>query len=962
MRIELPIKRKPISVWQANEKQWMENRPLGSAKPYTDDNERRKALAEWGTPPTGVDYILRSAREAPTRKLPGTGGNVISRYTSKKMGKRLATESRRVEFPAVIKADFDGFTREFYCQPVQVAIPRTIRSTGRNGKVTEYRHDVPYTPDILRLTNYGPFVEEWKTEHELIRLAKKQPDRFFKRDGTWYCPERETYFKSLGITFCLRSSAEHDDLFAANLEHLSAYLIDEVRPVSDDTLLAIRTLLDKRGGAMSFAALNHAAYEDDTPWNENIELETPRGRFRIDDVWKAIADQQVFVDLEYNDLSEPYTTVICSTSEQLELVKWRRPPPHAVSTHFLLTVDIGTEFMFRGRSEVYTVTALPEGKVLYRDSAANVFEVLSEKQFQSLMFSDDVQLLSPQKNIDELLAENPPISDERINKANRRFELLKRLEEVEVPYTCCKRTIQRWQKKKREAGDSLPLQKLNLIPGRPGGRGPQISQSVIDLIKETVTGGNNPTNPSVRKSFQEFTALCKERGLRPCSRNTFYQRSSQFRNDRAREGARRAYNMEPAVWYLHRLDKIHGGRPFHRVHIDHTKVDVVVKTQGKGGRIYKLRAWLSLVMDAESRAVLSFYLAAHQPSAVSCMMALRAMVARHKRVPDFIVCDNGPEFHSKAFDRFCDLNDITVDYRPAHQSRFGNVLERLFGITNTRFIHDLIGNTKATAHVRTMTRSVDPMNADHLSFVEFHGLLDYFFFVEYNRETCHPAHDHTPEQYMHKRFMETGRRLTRLRPYDTQFILQTLIPSTRGTHKINPTSGVLLWRIWYWADEFAAARYKKMKVEVYIDMWDVSVVYAIVNKKWVRCVSSLLLRYRSMTSIELRYALYEVRLRLKASPNENFESVLDDVFADHVLPPAAEATAATRMLYGRAGLTAVLPPEQGTTGSRRDRYDGFDETKNNIIESHSQDIDSNIYQSPKEFKLDYATLPVRKPT
>ncbi len=134
MRIELPTKIKPISVWQANEKQWMETHPLRSAAPYTDENERRKALAEWGTPAAGVDYILRSAREAPTRKFPGTGGNVISHYTSKKMGKRLATESRRVEFPAVLKADFDGFTREFYCQPVQVAIPRIIRSEGRHGK------------------------------------------------------------------------------------------------------------------------------------------------------------------------------------------------------------------------------------------------------------------------------------------------------------------------------------------------------------------------------------------------------------------------------------------------------------------------------------------------------------------------------------------------------------------------------------------------------------------------------------------------------------------------------------------------------------------------------------------------------------------------------------------------------------------------------------------------------------
>jgi transposase InsO family protein len=870
------------------------------------------------------------------------------------MGKRVATESRRVEFPAVLKADFDGFTREFCCQPASVAIQRIIRRTSKHGsKVTEYRQDIPYTPDLLRLTDYGPFVEEWKTELELTRLAKKQPDRFFKRDGTWHCPERETYFKLLGITFCLRSSAEHDDLFATNLEHLSAYLTDDLRPVSDDALSAIKSILEKRSGAMSFAALSHAAYEDDTPWNENIDFETPPGRFRIDDVWKAIADQRVFVDLEYDDLTDPYTTVICSTREQLGLVEWRRPPPHAVSTHFVLTVDIGTEFLFDGRADVYTVTALPEGRVLYRNSASNVFEELSEQQFQSLMYSGGVKLLSTQKTIEELLAENPPVSDKRINAAIRRLELLRTLEEVDVPYVQSIRTIQRWLTMKRKAGDSRAAQLLALIPGRPGGRGQQISEKVLDAIREIATGGNNPINPLVSNSFEAFKKLCGERGLRPCSRNTFYKRAAECRDQRAREGPRRAYNDEPAVWYLHRHDKIHGGRPFHRVHIDHTKVDVIVKTRGIGGRLYKLRAWLTIVMDAESRAVLAFYLAAHPPSTVSCMMAIRAMVARHKRVPDFIICDNGKEFHSKAFDRFCNLNDITIDYRPAHQSRFGGVLERLFGVVNTKFLHNIRGNTKATAHVRTLTRSIDPMNADHLSFVELHGLLDYFFFVEYNRETTHPAHDHTPEQYMHKRFIETGRRLTRLRSYDTQFMLQTLIPVSRdGIRKVNPQMGVRIWPIWYWADELAAARYKKMRIEVYIDMWDVSVVYAIIKNKWIRCVSRLLLKYRNLTSIELRYALYEVRLRLKSSPNQNFESVLDDVFADDILPLAADATAATRMIYGPAGLTTVLPPEE--------RHPHDVET-NPVNSGNSKDIEVNKYPSPNRFKIDYAHLEVVKP-
>jgi hypothetical protein len=229
----------------------------------------------------------------------------------------------------------------------------------------------------------------------------------------------QSYFwdGTLGITYCVRSSEEHDDLFASNLEHLAAYLHDDARPVTEDSWSAIKKIVRKSGGAISLSALNRLAYRDETPWNEDVVLPTPVGRFRVDDVWKAIADQLLFVDLYYDDLCDPYEVVVCSSPEQLEAVKWRRPPPHAVTTHFVLTADINTEFMFRGRAEVYSISAMPKDKVCYHDSESKVFEEISELQFQKMMYSGDVQLLSSVKTTEELLAENPPISDKKIGIA-----------------------------------------------------------------------------------------------------------------------------------------------------------------------------------------------------------------------------------------------------------------------------------------------------------------------------------------------------------------------------------------------------------------------------------------------------------------------------------------------------------------------------------------------------------------
>ncbi|MEM5448882.1 Mu transposase C-terminal domain-containing protein [Paraburkholderia guartelaensis] len=981
MAIELQIRLPQISKWQQNERAWYEAHAFCSAHPFTDE-ELLAALKEWRIPEAGKRYILTSRSTWPSRKVSGRARNVCSKYTSRKMKRRVETESTRVEFPAVVRYDFDGVTREFYCQPAQVMIPTVIRRTSRRGKVTEYTQPIPYTPDVLRLTREGPFVEEWKTEQGLRELARKYPHRYYlsDSDATWHCPERESFFKELGMTYCLRSSRDHDGRFRSNVDELRAYLVEEAEPLREDAFAAIFNIVE-RHGAISLAVLAKSAYEDDTPWGEAALPPTPSGQFRLDDVYKAIADQRLWVDLEYDDLTEQHLVIVCASKDQLEAVRWRRPPVHSVTTAFTMTVDIGTEFLFVGDASVYTVTAPPLERVFYKDSNSERCGDLDIADFMRLMEGGKIAILSTEKTTAELLAESEYISDERIAEARRRFELVRAHEAGAVVAGRSLRTLQRYKKTKREAGDSRPMQMFALIPKQSGGPHAQISYATLALIKEVTLGHNNPTNPLPSFSYETFLRLCAERNVERCSRPTYYRHSAEMRDLLKREGSRRAYSVEPAVWYLYRTDKIHGGRPFHRVHIDHTLLDVIIKVRGYGGRTYRLRPWLTVIIDSETRMVLSFYLAAHAPSTVSCMMAVRAMVATHKRMPDYIVCDNDKAFHSDAFDNLCDLCDTTIDYRPAHESRFGTVIERLFGTANKRFIHNLVGTTKATQHVRTLTRSVDPIRADHLNFAELHGLLDYFFFVEYNRESRHPAHDHTPEEYMHIRLRETGRRLTRVRPFDQRFMLQTLVPAKRDNKRlIDRQMGVKVGNIWYWSDEFTQYRHRKTKVKVMLDMWDISIAYVVLGKRWVKCESSLLMRYRQLTHIELRYALYEVRLRLRRAPEDTFESVLNDVLAEHNVPAVADATAATRSIYEAAGLASI---NHRTFDIERRRSNQSEATSGDGLSPAGDEVtppsttatttpDASLPPesagtqaappTPKRrFKLDFASLPVSKP-
>ncbi len=67
-----------------------------------------------------------------------------------------------------------------------------------------------------------------------------------------------------------------------------------------------------------------------------------------------------------------------------------------------------------------------------------------------------------------------------------------------------------------------------------------------------------------------------------------------------------------------------------------------------------------------------------------------------------------PEFKSTYLETLVARYQSTKETRPRAKSRFGSVIEKMFGVTNTQFIHNLRGNTQITRNVRHVTKSVDP--------------------------------------------------------------------------------------------------------------------------------------------------------------------------------------------------------------------------------------------------------------
>jgi len=426
------------------------------------------------------------------------------------------------------------------------------------------------------------------------------------------------------------------------------------------------------------------------------------------------------------------------------------------------------------------------------------------------------------------------------------------------------RTLRRWKAAIKNAGDDVLNQHLALIPKiKARGRwGRRISASMIEIIKWiAINIFNKPTCKTIKASYDDFKIECAARDIEPCSFKTFSKDLQKNRKDNLREGTRMAYQKAEIVWYLEFTEPIHGVRPFQYVHIDHTIADLLLRNPYN--KELK-KACLSLAIDAATRAVLAIYLSFRDPSYRTCMMIIRDIVRRYGRVPEFLVLDNGKDFVCREMHRFCELLRISIRYRPKGKPRFGTVIERLFGITNTDFIYRLQGNTQLLKHARMATKAVLPKNFAEWNLPGFWRALDYYFEHIYG-ETPHPAHGEPPGTYLHQLLRDTGFRAGRYAHLNDTFMVESCPgPESGGnTRKIDSQNGVKIDSFYYYNNIFRQPGLDNTEIEVRVDPWDASTAYALVRGNWYKCISKLRSQTRTFTRAEVRALFEELKDRYK---------------------------------------------------------------------------------------------------
>ncbi len=486
-------------------------------------------------------------------------------------------------------------------------------------------------------------------------------------------------------------------------------------------------------------------------------------------------------------------------------------------------------------------------------------------------------------------------SEDDLKVANRRYEIVQRHlngKRLTGEETVPERTLRFWIACYRQAKEQYESGFVGLIPKtrQRGNRGQKLSAEGQALLDDFIRKDYERLKQKSR--FAAWAGLLRkadEKGVRAPSYVTFCRAvlgGPKFEQALKRQGPRAAYQHEPFYWELTQTTPHHGDRPFEIGHIDHTQLDVQV-VSSHTSRVLG-RPWMTLLTDAFSRRILAFYLTFDEPSYRTCMMILRECVRRHARLPQITILDGGPEFKSTYLETLLARYQCTKKTRPCAKSRFGSQIERLFGTTNTRFIHNLRGNTQITRSVRQVTKSVDPRELAVWTLTELHRRLSEYLFEVYDT-IDHPALGQSPREAFQAGLGAFGLRPECRIPYNEDFIIVTLPAAPKGTAKVMPGRGVKVNHIYYWSGSFQDPAIEDQQVPVRYDPFDAGTAYAYIKRRWVECHSEYYALFHGRSEKELMLASNEIRRRQQrhsqglAMTAKQLGTFLHSVEADEVL-------------------------------------------------------------------------------
>ncbi|UNP76225.1 DDE-type integrase/transposase/recombinase [Bacillus nitratireducens] len=790
-----------------------------------------------------VSTIQKIRTSPPARSVRSSKKNVSGKYPSKKMGMSIQYESYTVELVAMYVMEYDDDVLEYYDQPINLKLDYSRE----NGKRIAFY----YTPDFLVLRKDGVQIEEWKTEEQLIKLSEKDPVRYLKdKGGNWRCPPAEIAASQLGLDFVVRSSAEIDINVYRNLIFLEAYLKNGDYTVSEEKKKEILNILSSNLGM------------------KLSELLTSLKTTNADDVYTLIVKNEIYVDLvKYIIANSNDVPIFLSEQHSKAFESINSTKTENIHPITAVTIDVNATVMWDGivwrivNVGFQSISLYSDGNGLLELPKIHFIELLNNGRIDHKNEKEEGRKYAP--FIENILEMGP----EELAKANRKINVVKRkLNNEKIPSSeVSERTLRQWVKDYKEAQQIYGNGYIGLLTKNQskGNREKKLPAETISLIEEVIEREyENLKQKNKTIVYGQLVILCESKNIPVPSFKTFckaIKHRNRYEQVKKRQGERSAYKHEPFYWNLERSVPKHGDRPFEITHIDHTQLDIQVVCSRTGKVLGK--PWLTLLVDAYSRMVLSHYITFESPSYRSVMVALRECVRKYHRLPQSIVVDGGKEFHSIYFETFTAMYEINKKVRPPAKARFGSVIERLFGTSNSNFLHNLRGNTQIMKNVRQVTKAVNPVNHAIWTLENLEDVFDKWL-VEVYSNNVHPSLEGlTPNEALNEGIYRTGERKLDFISYDENFIVTTL-PSTRnGVAKVNLRTGIKVNYINYWSPALNNSILEAKSVPVRYDPFNIGIAYAYVNKKWITCTSEYYHELKGKTERELKLAMEEIKKR-----------------------------------------------------------------------------------------------------
>ena len=790
---------------------------------------------------TIIEEIRRSE---PSRRVQSGGYSVSGTFPSRKMGATIQFESGKNELSFVYKFEHDPDVLEYYDQPPSFKISYL---TGKNHKWNGL-----HTPDFFVIKRDRAFWVECKTEDELLTLVVKKPNRFqLTEDGQWIFPPGQEYAANFDLDYEVRSSKEINRIYQRNIEFLDDYYRSDTLEISEEANCVIRKIVKNEPGITLKKLLEEIQSQESVS---------------ADDIYSLIATDEICIDLETQLLTEPqtaklfgsrevfqaYSNVLLLTNHQNESIVGARAVELSPNKEILWDGKVW-KIVNVGESDISLIN---ENKDI-SSFPINILErLVVEGKIKGIFSSSEDE---NHKQINEMLIN---AKDADLNAANYKVAIVRSaLAGEEIPHEISERTLRDWKAKYRDAENIFGNGYFGLLP-QPGkgNRRMKLPPLSIELLEKAVTDDYETLEQkSCLVVHLAYEAECKKQNITPASYVTlcnYVKKRSKYEQTLKRKGKRAAYKYEEFYWNLDDNTPRHGERPFHIAHIDHTELDIELVDSVTGENLG--RPWLTLLVDAYTRRILAVYLTFNSPSKISCMMALRECVRRYGRLPQILVVDGGKEFASVYFETLLACYEITKKTRPPAKSRFGLVVERLFGTTNTQFVHNLKGNTQIMKDVRQVTTSNNPKNRAIWTLSTFYVRLCEWAYNVYDQME-HSTLNQTPQEAFARGMSVSGNRSRRLITFNDDFRLITLPSTIKGTAKVDHTRGVKINKIFYWSEEFKHPEVPGTRVPVKYDPYDMSTAYAYVNGRWRKCISQHWRVFRNRSEKEIYLATEELK-------------------------------------------------------------------------------------------------------